>query len=136
MSTLDFLTRWRLIARLNWLSVVNAGRIMLNRDRRVWGSFTLKVNRFWNLAIDDLPTSWNFRVGLNILVRLTTYRVALNRLVILINVVDVGSLIISRVANVDGLILLTILNRYRWNIRLGSRVTGKLTRLEVCPGVF
>ena len=94
------------------------------------------MNRFWNLAIDDLPTSWNFGVGLNSLARLTTYRVALNRLAILINVVDVGSLIISRVANVDGLISRFTINRYGWYISWGSRVTGDLAWREVRPGTF
>ena len=93
VSPLDFLTRWRLIARLNWLSVVNAGRIMLNRDLRVWGSFTRKVNHFWNLAIDDLPTSWNIGFNINSLSCLTIDRICLDLVAILVNIDNISGLI-------------------------------------------
>ena len=125
MSTVDHLARWRLVTRLNWLNVINVGRIMLNRDRRVRCFFTRKVDRFWNLTISDLPTSWNFGVGLNGFVGLTAHRIALNCLTILINVIDMGSLTVSRVVNRN----IGQLGISGWVINAGNRfLTWGVTR--------
>src|SRR5699024_12401719 len=99
MSTIDHLARWRLVTWLNRMDVVNTGRSVVDRDRRVWCLFTRKVNRLWSLTIVDLPTILNSGVGLDGLVSLTIYRITLIRVVLWFNVVDMDCLILLCVGN-------------------------------------
>src|SRR5699024_202055 len=97
----------------------------------------LDLNLGWNcIWIYRYPVFWELRRYLDRVANMAGDHLPADLVAIAVDVLDQNRPLISRVGDINRLVLLTILNRYRWNIRLGSRVTGKLTRLEVCPGVF
>ena len=133
VGTLDVLTSWRLRAWFNRVVVINDGRIVSNRDRRVRRRGPRKVDRFRNLTIDNLPTSWHIRVDVNDLARLPNDCVGLNPVAILVSVNNVGALVSGYVADANRGVLGLTSDSCLSNSYLRRRVTRNSRNIIFSP---
>ena len=116
---------WLLVAWLWQITWLYSNGIVLNQDGRALNTFCRSLNSCWDLLTsNDLPACRSNWIDSNILVSLTSKWRGADLVPLFINVSNLALLLIRCVRYVNVNVLLTILNRYRWNIRLGSRVTG------------
>ena len=98
----------------HWISVGDLTVVVLNSYLSLRSAVTSKGDRLWHyLILSQFPTSRNigFNINRNSLIGLTSNLVSLNRVAIAINVYHVRCLVVSRVSNMNGLILSIV--RYR-----------------------